>query len=360
MDQEVVGDVLPPSPEPTLDLSVVCPFYNEAGIIGKAVTSLLEKLEELEARLGIRWELIVVNDGSKDDSYDIVSEIAERSKHLRAIGYPFNRGRGAGLRAGITQARGAVIVTTEIDLSWGDDIVDRLYAAMVQAPEVDIVIASPHMPGGRYKNVPANRVFFSRFGNFVIRRLMSNAVTMNTGMTRAYRREVIQSLPLEEDGKEFHLEVVLKAQALNYRFAEIPATLEWKEYKLEGARVERKSSSKVNKLVLSHSLFSLFANPIRYISGLALATLVLSGGFLLAGLIRYAMGLVSVYMLIVSLALIIIAITLFGFGVIAQQNNMIQREIWGLKQEQLRLQLDRRRRRNDQGESPESPNREER
>ena len=71
-------------------------------------------------------------------------------------------------------------------------------------------------------------------GNLVIRACMSNAVTMNTGMTRAYRRPLIQSLPLSEDGKEFHLEVILKATAFGARVREIPAILSWKDYKHEG------------------------------------------------------------------------------------------------------------------------------
>ncbi|MDH3786506.1 MAG: hypothetical protein OEV00_14430, partial [Acidobacteriota bacterium] len=172
----------------------------------------------------------------------------------------------------------------------------------------------------------------SRFGNRVIRTLMTNAATMNTGMTRAYRRYCIRSLPLEEDGKEFHLEVVLKAQALNYRFSEIPALLEWKEYKLQDRKVERKSSSKVNKLVLTHSLFSLFGNPMRYVWGLSVVSLLLSFGFLVAAIWRLFLGQVSVYMVIISLAMAIITMMLFAFGVIAQQANMVQKEIWTLKQ----------------------------
>jgi dolichol-phosphate mannosyltransferase len=338
MNQEVLGDTLPPTRDPSLDLSVVCPFYNEGRIIEDAIRGLLERLEAMD----LSWELIVVDDGSTDESREIARKVAAGRENVRVLGYRFNRGRGHGLRTGLAQARGRIIVTTEIDLSWGEDIVERLHDAMLANPDTDIVVASPHLPGGGYRNVPAKRVFFSRFGNWVIRACMSNAVSMNTGMTRAYRREVVQSLPLEEDRKEFHLEVVLKAQALNCRFAEIPAVLEWKEYKLQGQRVERKSSSKVNKLVVTHSLFSLFANPIRYVWGLSAGALTASLGFLVAGVIRYAMGLVSVYMLIVSLALAIIAIILFGFGVIAQQGNMVQREVWAMKQALRRDQLERR------------------
>ena len=329
MEPAIHGDLLPVGTKATLDLSVVCPFYNEEEIVGEAIRSLLDRLR----RFDVTWELIVVNDGSTDGSEEIARAIRREHPELRVLGYPFNRGRGHALRAGIGQARGEILVTTEIDLSWGEDIVGRLHRAILERPEVDIVVASPHLPGGGYRNVPAKRVFFSRFGNWVIRLCMANAVTMNTGMTRAYRRHAIRSLPLEEDRKEFHLEVVLKAQALHYRFHEIPATLEWKEYKHRGKRVRRRSSSKVNRLIVTHSLFSLFANPIRSVWALSFLSLFLSGGFLVAGVVRFALGLVSVYMAILSVGLAIIALILFCFGLIAQQGHMIQRELWRLKQD---------------------------
>jgi glycosyltransferase involved in cell wall biosynthesis len=329
MRQKLEGDVLSVGTEASIDLSVVCPFFNEEQIIGEAIESLLSHLD----RLPVKWELIVVNDGSRDDSLAVASKISERHPNLRVISYPNNRGRGNALKTGIDQARGAIIVTTEIDLSWGEDIVERLYQAAIENPDTDVIVASPHLPGGHYKNVPRNRVLYSRLGNLIIRACMSNAVSMNTGMTRVYRRDAIRSLPLDELGKEFHLEVILKAQALGYRIAEIPAVLEWKEYKHQGQRTQRKSSTKVNKLIVTHSLFSLFGNPVRYVWMLAGIATLFSGGFLVAAVVRYAMGLVSVYMGIMSLALAMIAILLFSFGVIAQQGNMIQREIWRLKQD---------------------------
>jgi dolichol-phosphate mannosyltransferase len=259
-------------------VSVVCPFYNEAQILESAVRTLLDRLRSLDGS----WELIVVNDGSTDGSAEIAQRIAkEESSRLRVLGYATNRGRGHALRAGIAAARGDIIVTTEIDLSWGEQIVHELVAAMERWPDADIVVASPNLPSGGYKNVPLKRVWLSRIGNRVIRACMSNAVTMNTGMTRAYRRQVIQSLPLSEDEKEFHLEVILKATAFGFRIREVPAVLQWKEYKHQGQRIKRKSSSRVNRLIVSHSLFSIFANPVRYVwtmSGIALALGVRMGG----------------------------------------------------------------------------------
>ncbi len=296
-----------------MDISVVSPFYNESGIIRESVIEMLSQLEKLDAE----WELIVVNDGSTDDSADIVREIAANDSRLRLIEYSNNRGRGYALRTGIHSAAGDIIVTTEIDLSWGQDIVQELVAAMRRWPDADIVVASPHLPDGCYKNVPLKRVLFSRIGNRIIRACMSNVVTMNTGMTRAYRSEVIRSLPLTEEGKEFHLEVILKAKTLGYRIREIPAVLEWKDYKLNNVNVKRKSSSNVNKLVVSHSLFSIFANPVRYVWALSLLFFVAGIVLFVYAAILFFQHEVSAYVALTSLSMMLIGLILFIMGVVA-------------------------------------------
>jgi glycosyltransferase involved in cell wall biosynthesis len=251
------------------------------------------------------------------------------------LGYARNRGRGFALHTGIMAARGDVIVTTEIDLSWGETIVSDLVAAMHRWPDADIVVASPNLPGGGYRHVPAKRVWVSRLGNRVIRLCMADAVTMNTGMTRAYRRQVIQSLPLIEPGKEFHLEVILKATTLGYRIREIPALLEWKQHKREGRVVTRKSSSRLNRLIVSHSLFSIFANPVRYVWLLSLIFVLLGSGFFLAAVVLFGMRLVSAYTALFGLSLSIVGMVLFVLGVVLKQGNIIQRELWLIQQRLL-------------------------
>jgi hypothetical protein len=213
--------------------------------------------------------------------------------------------------------------------------VQRLVEAMDRWPDADIVVASPNVPGGAYRNVPARRVFISKLGNRVIRAFVGDAVTMNTGMTRAYRRNVIRMLPLNEDRKEFHLEVIVKATSFGYRIREIPAILEWKEYKHENQRVERKSSSPVGKLVISHSLFSLFANPIQYVWSMALISLLLGAASLVWAVIAFLTDRVSAYLALMSVSLVLLAIVLFVMGVILRQGNMVQREMWLLQRAQL-------------------------
>ena len=307
-----------------VEVSIVCPFYNESGIIEHAIRQMLVQLRTLRAS----WELIVVNDGSTDDSAEIAEAVAHENPRVRVLGYPRNRGRGHALYTGVMAARGDVIVTTEIDLSWGETIVHELVAAMDRWPTADIVVASPNLPGGGYRHVPAKRVWISRLGNRVIRLCMANAVTMNTGMTRAYRRDVIQSLPLTEPGKEFHLEVILKATAFGHQIREIPAVLEWKQHKREGQVVKRKSSSKVNRLIVSHSLFSIFANPIRYVWLMSFGFFGTGLFFIGAAFVLFYLRMVSAYTMLFGLSLFIVGGLFFVLGVILKQGNIIQRELW--------------------------------
>jgi dolichol-phosphate mannosyltransferase len=238
---------------------VICPFYNEAEIIRRAVPELLQQLETLEGT----WELLLVNDGSTDGSEEMLMSLAAQHPRIRPLGYFDHRGRGYALRTGIAAGRGDILVTTELDLSWGKTVVHDLMRALQNTPDAQIAIASPHLPGGGYKNVPLLRVWLSRLGNSIIRDCLPGAVTMNTGMTRAYRREAVQSLPFREDQKVFHLEVIRRAAERGMKIIEIPTVLEWAQRGKNDERSQRRSSLQLPQQVVAHAAYLLSVNPRR-------------------------------------------------------------------------------------------------
>lgn len=333
-----------------MKISVICPFYNESLIIERAAQEMIRNLETL----GAPWELIIVNDGSKDHSVDLAlkmlkdtfpnyfSGLIEFNSDARAfavedtkwprvkiLSYPTNRGRGHALQAGISLAQGDILVTTEIDLSWGNRIVHEIVDYFQKHPMTDVVVGSPNLPGGGYKNVPFRRVLISRLGNRLIRLLFPVEITMNTGMTRGYKRKVIQSLQFEENGKEFHLETLLKLSFLGFQIREIPAVLEWKDSKLQNpSGPKRKSSTKIRKIAWSHLNFLMFANPIRYFWAFSFISAIGSSVFAAFAFRALLFHNIAIYYLIVAFFLALFSLLFFSFGVITAQNSKILKELW--------------------------------
>ena len=87
----------------------------------------------------------------------------------------------------------------------------------------------------------------------------------------------------------------------------------------------------MNRLIVSHSLFSLLANPVRYVWRLSVVTFLAGLVFLAFAVVFYVKGQVSAFAAIVALLLLILAFSLFVAGIIFKQGNMIQRELWALQ-----------------------------
>ncbi len=306
-------------------ISIICPFYNEQSIIENAVHDLIKLLNSIK----YDYELILVNDGSTDDSVFEIEEIISSNKNVKLVTYSQNQGRGFALQSGIAKSIGDIIITTEIDLSWGSSVILDILNKFKSEPNAEVVIASPNLKGGGYKNVPLRRIFISKLGNKIIRALFTKKVTMNTGMTRGYKKEVIKNMKFDEKGKEFHLEALLKLFSIGAHIVEVPAILEWKDEKLsKPGLAKRKSSSKTKKLIFSHLNFAVFANPIRYFWFFSMICFCAGSVLLYFGFVNYLFGGVSVFYFLLSLMLFLFCILFFGFGILSSQNNKILKEIW--------------------------------
>lgn len=311
-----------------MHVSVVCPFFNEELILRNSVLLMLDNLASLEAD----WELIIVNDGSRDHSLEIARELEQDYSRLKVVSYANNQGRGHALRAGVAQAAGDIVVTTEIDSSWGDDIAHKILAKFQAQPDADMVIASPNLPGGFYRNVPLKRVLIAKIGNTILRLAQSTRITMYTGMTRGYRREKFLALPLSEDGKEFHLEAARKAQAFGYHIYEVPAILEWKDHKLVATKGQkRKSSSRISKTMATHLVFSFVASPFRYIVPVSAALTLIATILFSWAVYNLFTPDPSIYLLLSSLLLYLFAFLIVTIGVLAYQGNALLTELWRIR-----------------------------
>lgn len=237
-------------------VSLITPMYNEAGQIEANIGSILAAMDSL----GVSWEYILVDDGSKDDSLARARRALAGRNNCKIIHYPQNRGRGYALRQGFEAASGEYVIVTESDLSWGSEIIKKLYATLTTTGD-DIVVASVYARGGGMENVPGWRMALSGIGNVVMRTMFDSSVTMLSGMTRGYRQHVIRSLYLEENRKEIHLEIILKAQILGMRICEIPAVITWEPPK-PGTK-KRRGGLSILKFVRMHLQISLMCGAVK-------------------------------------------------------------------------------------------------
>ncbi|MFM7686902.1 MAG: glycosyltransferase family 2 protein [Actinomycetota bacterium] len=198
------------SAEPRPCLSVVVPCYNEQSTIS----------ELLKRVLASPWvhEVVVVDDGSTDRSREILREV----QHPLVSVYfqPHNMGKGAALRTGFGLATGDYVVVQDADLEYSPDEYGLLLQPLEQGV-ADVVY------GSRFQSGAPHRVlyFWHTVGNRLLT-LFSNMMT-NLNLTdmetcyKAFRREVIQSITIEEDRFGFEPEVTAKLAALRIRIYEV-------------------------------------------------------------------------------------------------------------------------------------------
>lgn len=151
-------------------LSIVIPAYNEAARIGPS----LERVVAFARARAEPCEIIVVDDGSRDDTRAIVGALAEQHACLRLLALPHNRGKGAAVRAGVLASRGRHVLFTDADLSTPIDELARLELAL--ADGADIAIGSRAVPGDVERKQPLLRRVQGRGFHLAVRVLGFRAV----------------------------------------------------------------------------------------------------------------------------------------------------------------------------------------
>ena len=310
-----------------MDLSIVIPMFNEA----ENVEATLGQVEQALASFQGTYEIIAVNDGSLDNTLEILERVAAQNERVRVVSYLKNFGRGMALRTGFRESKGTIVVSIDADLSYDPHYIMDFVETLRTGQEIDFVLASPYMPGGGVKNVPLLRLWISKLGNKILRLAMPNRIYTSTGIFRAYRRKVLDSLELESDGKEIHLEILSKAIALGFRFKEVPVVLT--------NRKKGRSKFKFRKTAISHLVFSVFEKPMMIFGFIGVLTLGI--GFLIGIYVAYLRfsGELTPGRPLITFAILLIlgGIQILSFGFIAIQMVTLRREILRIQKENLEL-----------------------
>jgi dolichol-phosphate mannosyltransferase len=228
---------------PVPDVSVVIPCFNEAPNVAVLAGELLPVVTELRRDRSV--EIVFVDDGSVDGTGDLLESLAAAYTDARVVRHERNRGLGAALRTGFHHARGSVVVTTDSDATYPFSLIPALLERLDSA--TDVVTASCYHPHGGVSNVPGYRVFLSRSASLIYRLLVNRDLHTYTCMFRAYRRQVLETVPFASDGFFAVTELLVGAMRSGYVIRELPCTLRVRRYGV--------SKAKLLRTILSHLRF---------------------------------------------------------------------------------------------------------
>lgn len=193
-------------------LSLVFPAFNEAGNLGE----LLESALALGRRLSDAFEIVVVDDGSRDRSAALLGAFRARHPEIRVVTHPSNRGYGAALRSGLRAARGELVFFSDADLQFE---LTELVRLLDHTSRLDVVAGyrAPRRDGlGR-------RLLAAGWGRLV-RTLFGVPVRDIDCAFKVFRREVLEDLPIASIGAFVNTEILVRAQAAGFAIGEVPVS----------------------------------------------------------------------------------------------------------------------------------------
>ena len=211
---------------PSHKYSIILPAYNEGVRIGATLDNLLAYIRQRN------WdaEVIVVNDGSTDDTAKIVRERAQCNPALRLIENPGNRGKGYSVRHGMLQADGDIALFSDADLSSPIEEADKLFAAI--AGGADVAIGSRWVdPKLQLRPQPLYRRIFGRIFNLALRLILGlNFKDTQCGFKAFTRRSAQTIFPLQQVERwGFDPELLFIAEKLGFTVKEIPVAWSHRE-----------------------------------------------------------------------------------------------------------------------------------
>jgi glycosyltransferase involved in cell wall biosynthesis len=271
-------------------VTVVAPCYNEEAILENNIHIINEYLKSNNSKYN--WEILIINDGSKDSTGAISDKLATSNANIKVIHHPTNLNLGNAIKTGFKNSSGDIIVILDIDLSYSEKYIGIMVDKLIEV-NADIIIASPYMKGGKVTAVP----FFRKIMSSWVNRFMSFAAQDKyytfTGMVRAYRKEFIKTLNLKAKDYEINPEIVYKGMILRAKIEEIPAHLDWTEQNKYAGK--RSSSIKVLRGFFSGLMAGFIFRPYIFFIGIGSVLLCLSLYELVWLLVDTLSGIESIY-----------------------------------------------------------------
>ncbi|GAB4299887.1 MAG: glycosyltransferase family 2 protein [Myxococcota bacterium] len=226
-------------------ISVVMPIYNEALTLETIIHRVLES--------PLVYEIVAVDDGSTDGSTEQLKRFAEKYPRIKAIYQKPNRGKGAALREAFKRVSGEIVIVQDADLEYDPQEYSALINPIVEG-KADVVYGSRFLAG-------EHRVLY--FWHFIANRILTTLSNMFTDLNltdmetcyKAFRRDVIEGLEIEEERFGVEPEITAKVAKMGLRIYEIPISYAGRTYE-EGKKITWNDALSALRCIVKYGAFS--------------------------------------------------------------------------------------------------------
>ncbi|MCA9397253.1 glycosyltransferase family 2 protein [candidate division WWE3 bacterium] len=239
-----------------MTLSVVIPAFNEANRITKTIT---EATQYIENNLQLDYEIVIVNDGSTDNTNEVVRQLAEKYKNIRLVQYENNHGKGYALKQGVFEADGDLILTIDADGSTPFGEISKLLTEN-ETGNGDVIIGSRHISGSHIViKQPWYRVVISRLANRIIRWTILPGIHDTQCGFKLFNGDAAKNIFAQTIIYGFgnDMEILILAKEMNYRIVEVPVVwLDSKDSTLRPIRSTLKTFIELLRIIYRYRLQS--------------------------------------------------------------------------------------------------------
>ncbi|MDX2138426.1 MAG: glycosyltransferase family 2 protein [Chloroflexota bacterium] len=221
-----------------MKLSIVIPARNEAGNIEKTVVLLRDHLD----KAGVHdHEILVVDDGSKDQTYDLVAREHAQDPRIRVIRNTGRNGYGRAVAFGLSHFTGDAVIIYMADASDSPEDVVRYYEIL--RDQADCAFGSRFLRGSHVYDYPAFKLFINRIANFVIRMMFGFRYNDTTNAFKGFRAGVIEGCrPFVSPHFNLTIELPLKAMVRGYSYKVIPISWRNREVGVSSLKLKEQGS----------------------------------------------------------------------------------------------------------------------
>lgn len=200
-----------------MKLSIVIPAYNEAESIVETLHAIFDKLKTTD----INHQILVVNDNSKDNTLEVLSDLKKLIPTLDVITNKGPNGFGYAVRKGLENFNGDCVAVVMADLSDSPDDIVKFYNKMQEG--YDCVFGTRWSKGGKVYDYPKHKLYLNRFFNNIVRILFGIKYNDVTNAFKMYKRETIQGIqPFLSPHFNLTVELPLKAIIRGYTYTVLP------------------------------------------------------------------------------------------------------------------------------------------